>query len=234
MFIYNIMTESYFPLWADQVYSANVSLADPTVGSTVTAVLSSKNINLTNSSTAKYMNISSDLLNFSTSTHNMTLSASDLTTSGAFALTVDGALDISAGTITLNGIAAPSTDGQALIANDAQNGGLKWFTITDLLQLEAGMFTNTNSSTGATVTFGQTYGSPPAVVITPDCGVNGRIIPVSLAGVTTSGFNVVFGSNRLDKFNFVVLPVNTSYSVNNTSTNFSSSELNASESNVST
>lgn len=226
------MSESFYPLWADQVYSINVSLADP-LDNTVSAAMSSKNINLTNSTQGSYMNISSDTINFSTSTTRMTLDASELNTTSAFALNVSGVLDISAGSITLNGTAAPSTSGQALIANDL-NGGLKWFTITDLLQLEAGMFTNTNSSTGANVTFGQTYGSPPAVVITPDCGANGRIIPVSLAGVTTTGFNVVFGSNRLDKFNFVVLPVNSSYSVNNTNSNFSSSELNASDSNIST
>jgi len=227
------MAESYYPLWADQVYSVNVSLADPT-DNTVTAEFTSRNINLTNSSQSSYMNISSDTINFSTSTTRMTLDATKLNTTSAFALNVSGDLNISAVRVTLNGTPAPSTNGQALIANDAQNGGLKWFSITDLLNLEAGVYTNTNSSTGASITFSDPYESPPAVVVTPDCGENGRIIPVSLAGVTTTGFSVVFGSNRLDKFNFVVLPVNSSYSLNTSGANFSSSELNTSSANETT
>jgi|LauGreSBDMM110SN_4_FD.fasta_scaffold24199_2 hypothetical protein len=227
------MSESYYPLWADQVYSVNVSLAD-LADSSVTAAFTPTNIILTNSTAGSYIDISSDTINFSTSTTQMSLTATELISTNAFSLNISGVLDISAGSITLNGTAAPATSGQALIANDAQNGGLKWFSITDLLNLEAGVYTNTNSSTGASITFSDPYESPPAVVVTPDCGENGRIIPVSLAGVTTTGFSVVFGSNRLDKFNFVVLPVNSSYSLNTSGANFSSSELNTSSANETT
>jgi hypothetical protein len=219
-------TDSTYPLWADELRTYNAVIANPENSSTtIYGSVTPSTINLTNVSNSNnyYMDLSSSVLNFSTSDHKLSLTAS--------ALTVNGAFDISASSITLNGTAAPSTDGQALIANDA-NGGLKWFTITDLLNLEAGVFVNNANAINADITFAQTYGTPPAVVITPDCGANGRIIPVSLAGVTTTGFSALFGSNKLTKFNFVVLPVNSTYSINNASTNFSSSELNESSDSV--
>jgi hypothetical protein len=90
----------------------------------------------------------------------------------------------------------------------------------------------------ANIVFGQTYTNVPAVVITPDSDSNGQIIPVSLNGVTTTNFSVIFGSNKLKKFNFIVLPVNSANSINidqiNDGDNASVSILNASSRNVST
>jgi hypothetical protein len=130
------------------------------------------------------------------------LSLSGLNSS--FTLATQGTLNISAANLQLNGVSPPTTSGQSLIANDP-NGGLQWFTITDLLNLEAGIYTNLTNDTTANIQFGRMYTHIPAVVITPDSDANGQIIPVSLNGVTTTNFNVIFGSNKLKKFNFVVL-----------------------------
>ena len=229
-------TDSTYPLWADQVYAINLSLSDPANFSTsVRGYVTPSTINLTNTSGVNNaVNLTASQINFSTQNASLSLSASQFNATSNYGLNVTGALDISAGSVTLNGTPAPTTTGQALIANDAVYGGLKWFTITDLLQLEAGSFSNINFSTGASITFAQPYGTPPAVVITPDCGVNGRIIPVSLAGVTNSGFNAIFGSNKLTSFNFVVLPNNSAYSLVNSQSNFSDSLLNVSSKNIST
>jgi hypothetical protein len=227
-------TDSTYPLWADQVYAINLSFSDPANASTsVYGVVTPSNLNLTNSSAGTYMNLSSSLLNFSTSNSTLNLSTTAITATNGFALNVSGSLNINASKVVLNGVSAPATPGQALIANDA-SGGLQWFTITDLLNLEAGVYVN-NFNTSATIPFNKPYGVPPAVVITPDAGsvANGRIIPVTLAGVSTTNFNVLFGSNKLTRFNFVVLPINSVYEYNVSSSNFSESSLNAYSGNVS-
>ena len=106
------------------------------------------------------------------------------------------------------------------------------------MNLEAGIYTNLTNDINANIVFGRTYTNIPAVVITPDSDSNGQIIPVSLNGVTTTNFSVIFGSNKLKKFNFVVLPVNSAYSVNINQTfsddNISISMLNDPSRNIST
>jgi hypothetical protein len=172
------------------------------------------------------MNLGASLINFSdvsgkselttTSLNMSTAAGGNLKLSGvnsSFILSTPGTLNFSVGELILNGVPAPAGPGQSLIAND-KNGGLQWFTITDLLNLEAGVYTNNSNDTRATIEFGKPYMSAPAVVITPDSDSNGQIIPVSLNGVSTQNFSVVFGSNQLKKFNFVVLPINSTYSIN--------------------
>ena len=203
------------------------------------------------SDTQNLMNISSSAINFSDRNGKSLLSTTSLnlnTSQGGslslyggdnniFHLDTSGTLDISASKVTLNGVPAPSVNGQSLIANDS-TGGLKWFSITDLLNLEAGIYTNLTNDINPTISFGKTYSNIPAVVITPDSDSSGQIVPVSLNGVTTTNFSVIFGSNKLKKFSFIVLPVNSAYSINANQTvdgdNVSISQLNDPSLNVST
>lgn len=233
------------PLYADNLSSIHATLNN---GNASTLFLEPNLIKF--SDTVNLMNLSASVINFSDPNGKSSVTTTSLninTSSGAslslygnnqkLYLNTSGVLDISATSVTLNGTQAPATSGQALIANDS-NGGLKWFTITDLLNLEAGIYTNLTSDINANITFGRQYASVPAVVITPDSDSSGQIIPVSLNGVTTTNFSVIFGSNKLKKFSFVVLPVNSSFSVNTnqmtSGDNVSISQLNDPTFNVST
>ena len=234
------------PLYADNLSSVAATFNNGNVSLNLLPNL----VQLIDDTTFVSMNLSASAINFSdvngksslttTSLNMSTADGASLSLSGlnsSFILTTSGTLNLSVGKLQLNGLDAPSTSGQSLIANDA-SGGLQWFTITDLLNLEAGIYTNLTNDTTANVQFGRNYNNVPAVVITPDSDSNGQIIPVSLNGVTTSNFSVIFGSNKLKKFSFVVLPVNSTYSINTnqitSGDNVSISQLNDPERNVST
>ena len=242
---------STFPLYADNISSIRATFNN---GNASTLSLETNLIKLTD--TINLMNLSASAINFSdasgqtslttaalnisTSSGSLSLSGTSLSLSSAnssFTLSTNGTLNISASKVQLNGVYAPSTPGQSLIANDA-SGGLQWFTITDLLNLEAGIYTNLTNDINANITFARNYTSPPAVVITPDSDASGQIIPISLNGVTINNFSVIFGSNKLKKFNFVVLPTNSAYSLNTSQVrdgdNASVSILNDPSRNVST
>lgn len=210
-------------------------------------------VQLTDQTTFVSMNLSASAINFSDVSGKSSLTTTSLNMStvgpnpgslslsgvnSSFILTTPGTFNLSVAKLQLNGVDAPSTSGQALIANDAVNGGLQWFTITDLLNLEAGIYTNLTNDTTANIQFTKPYNTIPAVVITPDSDANGQIIPVSLNGVSPNNFSVIFGSNKLKKFSFVVLPVNSRFSVNTdqytSGDNASISQLNDPARNVST
>jgi len=209
-------------LYSDNISSMNITHTDSTNVSTLQVTPSS--LVMKDGSNIMKMNISS--INFSddkgTSLHTTTsLSlntlSSRLSLSGVdncYNLTVaSGAtLDLNVSKILLEGLPPPSGDGQSLIAQG--RNGLKWFTITDLLKLEAGIYENDNFSTAAYIKFNTPYLTPPSVVITPDADGKDNLIPISLNGVTRDGFKVIFGSRRLTHFNFVVLPINSTYSMN--------------------
>jgi len=237
------------PLYADNLSSITATFNNGNASLNLTPNL----VQLTDLTTSVNMNLTSSAINFSdvSGKSSMTTTSLNMSTVGpnpgslslsgvnsSFILTTPGAFNLSVGKLQLNGVDAPSTPGQSLIANDPVNGGLQWFTITDLLNLEAGIYTNLTSDTTANITFAKPYNTVPAVVITPDSDANGQIIPVSLNGVSVNNFSVIFGSNKLKKFSFVVLPVNSRFSLNaNVSTqedNASVSQLNDPARNIST
>ena len=208
-------------------YSDNIS----TINVTFTDVTNMSTLQATASSLVMHDGTNSMALNISSINFSDTLGASELTTTSlslstltselslsgvdsSFNLTLaqGASLDLNVSKVLLSGVPAPSGPGQSLIAQ-GQNG-LKWFSVTDLLKLVAGIFENDNSSTAAHITFNTPYLTPPSVVITPDSRGNNQLIPISLNGVTTDGFDVIFGSRRLTHFNFIVLPINSTYSVN--------------------
>ena len=234
------------PLYADNLSSITATFNNGNASLNLSPTL----VQLTDQTTFVSMNLSASAINFSdvSGKSSMTTTSLNMSTVGggsfelsgvdsSFILTTPGSFNFSVGKLQLNGVDAPSTSGQSLIANDA-SGGLQWFTITDLLRLEAGIYTNLTSDTTANVQFAQPYMTVPAVVITPDSDANGQIIPVSLNGVSTHNFSVIFGSNKLKKFSFVVLPVNSRYSLNTNVTtqddNASVSRLNDPARNIST
>lgn len=210
------------PLYADNLSSITATFNNGNASLNLSPTL----VQLTDQTTFVAMNLSASAINFSDTngTSSFTTTSLNMSTIGegsfqisgvdsSFTLTTPGSFNLSVGKLQLNGVDAPSTSGQSLIANDA-SGGLQWFTITDLLNLEAGIYTNLTSDTTANIRFGRDYTNVPAVVITPDSDSNGQIIPVSLNGVSINNFSVIFGSNKLKKFSFVVLPVNSRYSIN--------------------
>jgi len=234
-----------FTFYADNISSNSATFNN---GNSSTLTLASNSIRL--SDTINSMNLNANSISFSDTRGQSNLTTTSFGMSGygggslsltgvnsSFTLETEGTFNISATKIQLNGISPPTTSGQSLIANDP-NGGLQWFTITDLLNLEAGVYTNLTNDVNANIVFGRTYTTIPAVVITPDSDSNGQIIPVSLNGVSTTNFSVIFGSNKLKKFNFVVLPVNSANSVNinqmNSGDNASVSILNDPSRNIST
>ena len=239
------------PVSATPLYADNLSSIAATFNNGNASLnLLSNLVQLIDNTTSVSMNLSASAINFSdvsgksslttTSLNMSTVGGGSFQLSGvdsSFILTTPGSFNFSVGKLQLNGIDAPSTTGQSLIANDA-SGGLQWFTITDLLRLEAGIYTNLTSDTTANVQFAQPYMTVPAVIITPDSDASGQIIPVSLNGVSLNNFSVIFGSNKLKKFSFVVLPVNSRYSVNSNQTlsddNVSISRLNDPQRNIST
>jgi len=222
------------PLYADNLSSITATFNNGNASLNLSPTL----VQLTDQTTFVAMNLSASAINFSdvSGKSSMTTTSLNMSTVGggsfelsgvnsSFILTTPGTFNLSVGKLQLNGVEPPSTPGQSLIANDPVNGGLQWFTITDLLNLEAGIYTNLTSDTTANITFAKPYNTVPAVVITPDSDANGQIIPVSLNGVSPLNFSVIFGSNKLKKFSFVVLPVNSRFSLN---TNVSNQEDNAS------
>ena len=222
--------------YSDNISTINVTFTDVTNTSTLQATASS--LVMQDGLNSMALNISS--INFSDThgesqltttslslnTLNSTLSLSGVNSSYSLNVSSGATLDLNVSSVLLSGVPAPSVEGQSLIAQGAN--GLQWFTITDLLNLEAGIYLNTNSSTQAHVQFQSPYHSPPAVVITPDSTGNNQLIPVSLNGVTTDGFDVIFGSRKLTRFSFIVLPVNSQYSLNVSQSQTLVSELNVS------
>ena len=214
------MPSSPYPLYSDNISTVNVTLSDANnvlqVGpSTLSLVnvsshqltLNVSSINFSDSVGHSHLTTTSLALN--TSTSGLTLSG----TNSSFNLTTAGSLNLNASSVLLNGLAATGPAGQSLIAHGIN--GLEWFSVTSLLGLEAGVYTNVSSNTSATISFTPAfpYSSVPSVVITPDADGSGNIIPVSLNGVNVSGFNAIWNSPELKKFHFVVLPINTSYTV---------------------
>ena len=209
------------PFYADNISSIHSTFTDATNISTLAITPTSLAIN--DNLNVMYLNISS--INFSdengtsgftTTSLNLNTLTSTLSLSGvdsSYSLTVgSGAtLDLNVSKVLLSGVDAPAVGGQNLIAQGAN--GLEWFSITDLLRLEAGIYVN-NNNVSTRIKFNTTYMKPPAVVITPDADSSGIIVPVSLNGVTTTGFNAIFGSHKLSRFTFIVLPVNSQYSIN--------------------
>jgi len=215
-------TQPGLTFYSDNISTMNVTYTDPTNVSTL-QVTPSKLV-MKDGTNIMRLNISS--LNFSDSvgkslltttslslnTLTSKLSLSGIDNSYSLNVSSGSTLDLNVSKVLLSGVPAPAGPGQSLIAQGAN--GLKWFTITDLLKLEAGIYENDNFSTAAYIKFNTDYLTPPSVVITPDANGNNNLIPVSLNGVTTEGFNVIFGSRRLTHFNFIVLPINSTYSMN--------------------
>jgi len=139
---------------------------------------------------------------------------------------LNASLDLNVSTLFLSGKDAPTTEGTSVIAQG--KNGLQWFTVSDLLSIEAGRFINdtgVNASTGANIEFSVQYTHPPSVVITPSAADN-KIVAVSLNEVTNVGFKAIFASSELKEFNFIVLPINSSSSKIKGPVNASSSRLN--------
>lgn len=214
------MTPSPYPLYSDNISTVNVTLSDATnvlqVGPSSLSLVnvSSKQFTLNVSSinfsdSVGHSHLTTTSLALNTSTSGLTVSG----TNSSFNITTAGSLNLNASSILLNGVAAPGPAGESLIANSAN--GLQWFSVTSLLGLEAGVYTNVSSNTSVAITFtpANPYTSVPSVVITPDADGSGNIIPISLNGVNVSGFNAIWNNSDLKKFHFVVLPINTSYTV---------------------
>jgi hypothetical protein len=215
-------TQPGLTFYSDNISAMNITFVDKTNVSTLNVTASS----LVMEDDTNIMNLNISSLNFSdtfgksrltTTSLSLETLTSKISLSGvdnSYSLNVSSGstLNLNVSKVLLSGVPAP-VGGQSLIAQGTN--GLKWFSITDLLKLEAGIYENDNFSTAAYIKFNtRTYTKPPAVVITPDANGNNNLIPVSLNGVTTDGFNVIFGSRRLTHFNFVVLPINSTYSVN--------------------
>jgi hypothetical protein len=229
-------TQPGLTFYSDNISAMNVTYTDSTNVSTLETTASK--LVMKDGTNIMRLNISS--LNFSdtagkslltTTSLSLNTLTSKLSLSGidnSYSLNVSSGstLDLNVSKILLSGLPPPAGPGQSLIAQ-GQNG-LKWFTITDLLKLEAGIYENDNFSTAAYIKFNTDYLTPPSVVITPDANGNNNLIPVSLNGVTTEGFNVIFGSRRLTHFNFIVLPINSTYSMNVSDNSSVVSTLNAS------
>jgi len=229
-------TQPGLTFYSDNISSMNVTFVDKTNVSTLQVTASS----LVMEDDTNIMNLNISSLNFSdtlgksqltTTSLSLETLQSKLSLSGvnsSFILNVSSGatLDLNVSKILLCGLPPPGTEGQSLIAQG--KNGLKWFTITDLLKLEAGIYENDNFSTAARINFNTSYLSPPAVVITPDAAGNNNLIPVSLNGVNKEGFNVIFGSRRLTHFNFIVLPINSTFSMNVSDNSSVVSTLNAS------
>jgi hypothetical protein len=119
-------------------------------------------------------------------------------------------LNVSVTGLLLNGVGAPK-DG-SLVASTST--GLGWTTISDFLQLDTDRVHNVSSLTAMNVSFssGVSYFVKPSVILTPDSDGSGQIIPISIDGYLTnassqfSGFKVLFGSSKLNYFNYLVLP----------------------------
>ena len=214
------MTPSPYPLYSDNISTVNVTLSNANnvlqVGPSALSLVnvSSEQLTLNVSSVnfsdvTGHSHLTTTSLALNTSTSGLTVSG----TNSSFNITTAGSLNLNASSVLLNGVAAPGPAGESLIANSAN--GLQWFSVTTLLGLEAGVYTNSSSNTSATITFtpANPYTSVPSVVITPDADGSGNIIPISLNGVNVSGFNAIWNNADLKKFHFVVLPVNSSYTV---------------------
>jgi hypothetical protein len=244
----SVIRVSPTPLYADNLSSIHATFNNGNASLNIRPDL----VQLVDKVAGVSMNLAASVINFSdesgkselttTSLNMSTATGGNLQLSGvnsSFILSTPGTLNLSVKDLRLNGVPAPGGPGQSLIAND-KNGGLQWFTITDLLNLEAGIYTNLTNDIKTTIPFKRNYNRVPAVVITPDSNTNGQLIPVSLDGVTNDNFTVIFGSDQLKKFSFVVLPVNSTYSVNTSDVvngtagndEVITSELNASSNNI--
>jgi hypothetical protein len=215
-------TQPGLAFYSDNISTMNVTYTDSTNVSTLQATASKlvmqdgTNIMKLNISSINFSDTGGKSLLTTTSlsleTLTSKLSLSGVDNSYSLNVSAGSTLDLNVSSVLLSGIPAPAIEGQSLIAQG--RNGLQWFTITDLLKLEAGVYENDNFSTAASIKFNTPYTTPPSVVITPDANGNNNLIPISLNGVTNQGFNVIFGSRRLTHFNFIVLPINSTYSVN--------------------
>jgi hypothetical protein len=213
------------PFYVDNVSAINATFADAGNANVSTLQINPSSLVLSDINT-NLMQLDIHSINFSdssgtcmldTTSLSLNTTQSNLKLSGvnsSYDLTIapGSSLNLNVSKLLLSGIPAPATGGQNLVAQ-GQNG-LQWFSITDLLNLEAGLYRNFSSTTSANITFNRPYLSPPSVVVTPDADGSGNIIPVALNGVSTTNFSVIFASNKLNKFNFVVLPINSIYSIN--------------------
>lgn len=120
-------------------------------------------------------------------------------------ITPGGSLNLNVSQLLLSGGQAP-INGQSVLSQGAN--GLEWFNVNNI---ESGIFVNTNASTQVTIPFNISYNNPPSVIITPDSGGNNNVVAITLNGVSTYNFSVLFSSNKLKKFSYVVLPLNSSF-----------------------
>lgn len=214
------MATSPYPLYSDNISTVNVTLSDVNnvlqVGPSSLSLVDTANNALTLNVSSVNFSDSDGHSHLTTTSLALNTSTSGLTVSGtnsSFELTTAGSLNLNASSILLNGVAAPGPVGESLIANGAN--GLQWFSVSSLLGLEAGVYVNTLGNTSVKIEFdvNAPYSSAPAVVITPDSDGSGNIIPVALDGVNVSGFTAIWNNSALKRFNFVVLPMNSSYTV---------------------
>jgi len=212
------MPISPYPLYSDNISTVNATFTDLSNVSTLQVTHSSlrlsgptkamnlaiSSINFSDSNGSSLLNTSSLAIN--TSTSRLSLSGSN----SSFNLTTSGSLNLNVSSLLLKGLPAPG-GANSLIGGGAN--GLEWFSISSLLSLEAGVYTNSSSNTSANIQFATDYGSVPAVILTPDSDGSGNIIAVGLDNVSVGGFTAIFAQSTLKRFHFVVLPVNTAYTI---------------------
>ena len=114
-------------------------------------------------------------------------------------------LNMNVSKLLLSGLSAPA-NAQSLITQGSD--GLQWFTLKNL---ETGIYVNTTLSREANIKLNMSYTIPPTIILTPDSHGSNHIVAVTLNGVTTTNFSVLFTSNKLSQFRYIVLPTNTSY-----------------------
>jgi len=213
------MPISPYPLYSDNISTVNATFTDVNNVSTLQVTPSSVRL----SDTTNAMNLAISSINFSDSNGSSLLTTTSLaintSTDGislsgvnsSFDLTTAGSLNLNVSHVLLQGVAPTGVASNSLIASGAN--GLEWFSITTLLSLEAGVYVNASSNTSANIQFVAEYGSVPAVIITPDSDGSGNIIAVGLDNVSVGGFTAIFAQSTLKRFHFVVLPVNTDYTI---------------------
>jgi hypothetical protein len=214
------MPISPYPLYSDNISTINATFTDLSNVSTLQVTPSSLRL----SGPSKAMNLAISSINFSDSNGSSLLNTTtlDINTSAgkklslsginsSFDITTSGSLNLNVSSLLLKGLPAPGGGANSLIGGGAN--GLQWFSISNLLSLEAGVYTNSSSNTSANIQFAADYASVPAVILTPDSDGSGNIIAVGLDNVSVGGFTAIFAQSNLKRFHFVVLPVNTAYTI---------------------
>jgi len=226
------------PLYADLIDTTLVTVTDSTNSSPYTLNFNLSSVNISDAS-SNTMALSLHSINFSDSdgVANLNSNSLNLTSNGNnVSLSVDSSkvvletpneLNVSSSQINvssklylnLNGDVQP-TDGHSVLVAGAN--GAQWMTtttfFTTIANIETGVYENTGHTTSANISFQATYtpSSPPVVILTSNSNGNGEIVPVSVDGYTTDGsgnytnFSVIFGSSRLNKLNYIVIPTSSS------------------------